>query len=402
MRALLCVIMLLLGTVNNGMAETMVFSSIGGFTLYNEYGKFGILDSKSRIVREALYDTAYPIDENLIYVSQNNRYGLLQNNGIEIIPCEYNELFCEKCCIIATDETGVYLFSTEGGKALFGPVDGLLPIEGSNGKMLQYMKDAKAGVVTCDGEVIVPEEYDDILFYSEGFFCVVENTGECAYVDYAGKILMDHMDYCTPFSEGVYMYSQNGVIYAEDACNKKKRIFSEATAFGLEPENGIFTMIGTNGACYIYDVLTDTVIRIQAEDIDDPREGIIALRIGQFISFYNTKGEKISEKEYLFAYPCRENSICVQLLDGKWTYITKHGKALTDMTFDKALPFSNGYAAICQNGLWGFIDRFGQLVIPCIYYAESSPFFYDSYAFLMDVNGNHVCIDQNGNVVSMW
>ena len=33
MRALLCVIMLLLGTVNNGMAETMVFSSIGGFTL---------------------------------------------------------------------------------------------------------------------------------------------------------------------------------------------------------------------------------------------------------------------------------------------------------------------------------------------------------------------------------
>ena len=77
--------------------------------LINEYGKFGILDSKSRIVREALYDTAYPIDENLIYVSQNNRYGLLQNNGIEIIPCEYNELFCEKCCIIATDETGVYL-----------------------------------------------------------------------------------------------------------------------------------------------------------------------------------------------------------------------------------------------------------------------------------------------------
>ena len=35
--------------------------------------------------------------------------------------------------------------------------------------------------------------------------------------------------------------------------------------------------------------------------------------------------------------------------------------------YDQVMDFSEGLAAVCVNGKWGFIDKTGKVVIPCIY-----------------------------------
>lgn len=60
-----------------------------------------------------------------------------------------------------------------------------------------------------------------------------------------------------------------------------------------------------------------------------------------------------------------------QTRGGKWFFVNKHmavmGKKGETNVFDDAEPFSDGMAAIMNNGKWGYINRKFDLVIPCQY-----------------------------------
>jgi hypothetical protein len=48
---------------------------------------------------------------------------------------------------------------------------------------------------------------------------------------------------------------------------------------------------------------------------------------------------------------------------GKDGFMSQDGKVIIEPVFEKALPFSDGLAAVQQQGLWGFIDTSGRVVI---------------------------------------
>lgn len=47
---------------------------------------------------------------------------------------------------------------------------------------------------------------------------------------------------------------------------------------------------------------------------------------------------------------------------------------LSDIAYQDAFPFQEGYAAVCANGKWGFIDRNGHEVLPMAYDAVADGF----------------------------
>ena len=52
---------------------------------------------------------------------------------------------------------------------------------------------------------------------------------------------------------------------------------------------------------------------------------------------------------------------------GKWGFIDKKGIVVIPCIFDSAGDFSEGFAGIKCNEKWGFVDNTGREVIPCIY-----------------------------------
>lgn len=52
---------------------------------------------------------------------------------------------------------------------------------------------------------------------------------------------------------------------------------------------------------------------------------------------------------------------------GKWNYIDKNGRKLSDINFDYAWEFHEGMAAVEVKNKWGFIDSSGDLIIPLQY-----------------------------------
>lgn len=160
-------------------------------------------------------------------------------------------------------------------------------------------------------------------------------------------------------------------------------------------------------------------------------EGLAAVRKGVYWGYINKNGETVIPFRYLNPYPFHEGYARVYTEEGKkdviidnkgnvvpnmpntyygflpfsegWAvvkpdqytcyYIDKQGKQVT-REFSDAMPFSDGLAAVRsrQKGLWGYIDKTGELVIP-YQYTTARPF----REGLAAVDGGY--IDKSGNWV---
>ena len=82
-------------------------------------------------------------------------------------------------------------------------------------------------------------------------------------------------------------------------------------------------------------------------------------------------------------------------------FVNPDGKRFSQESYDEARGFSEGLAAVCKQGLWGYIDREGKLVIPCQFKKAGS--FSDGYA-VVDKSGtglpsDYGYIDKTGKFI---
>ena len=52
---------------------------------------------------------------------------------------------------------------------------------------------------------------------------------------------------------------------------------------------------------------------------------------------------------------------------GLWGFVNKKGEVVISPSYEKARSFSGGVGAVCKNGLWGFVDGRGEMVIDPVY-----------------------------------
>lgn len=57
--------------------------------------------------------------------------------------------------------------------------------------------------------------------------------------------------------------------------------------------------------------------------------------------------------------------------DGMYGFIDKTGKLVIPTIYEYVQPFSEGLAAVNRDGKWGFIDKKGKMVIPANFYFVS-------------------------------
>lgn len=131
--------------------------------------KYGYIDKDGNAVTSLKYQYAYEyfLDENVAKVNLNGKYGLINKQGKEILPIEY-------------DEIGYF----------------------NNGRGY-VLKDKKVGIVNENGEILVPLNYDALYSKTEkkyelghgmtfwGPTAFLLKDGKYALVDREGRILSD-------------------------------------------------------------------------------------------------------------------------------------------------------------------------------------------------------------------
>lgn len=156
-------------------------------------GKYGFLDAQGREVIPCLYDEVSIFSSQRAKVRLGDRFGIVDTNGRIVLPIQYEDL------------------SPKSSKYVF--YDGLALVE----------KDGLFGYVDREGRFVIPLCFEDAYQFSEGLAAVRYN-GRWGYLDTRGDAFLPFVfDLASPFEWGraeVYFQGQPRKVDRQGRCVK--------------------------------------------------------------------------------------------------------------------------------------------------------------------------------------
>lgn len=365
-------------------------------------------------------------EQDVLKVMQNGKYGLINLNGKQILPCEYDNITViqgiENSLII--EKNGQKGLCNDSGSVLIEPQyteiknlgetykDGYITVnsEGKYGvisatkqQILENKFDeikqtylgsnylviegGKEKLVNSSGETLIENGFDDIKSNTtRGVIFVLNNLyGEMST---SGEILIEakYQD-LKQVKEGIYIAKQNDKYGIIDESIQEKLPFSytgityndKANLFIAEDENFQTSIIDKDYNVKLIGVLVDITT------------DYIRMRINNEYKYFNLNCEEIPSTEAL-----KDNTLFLKKENDKYGYVDKNGNVVVDYVYDDATEQNEyGFVAVKQNGLWGSLDKDGKIVIEPKYNLDNYLYinFIGKWHFGLDLNMNYYCED---------
>ena len=346
------------------------------------------------------------IDENqnlsyngqVLRVQKQGKYGLINMDGTEILPCEYEEIKALQGVenAILLQKEGKYGIVNNEGKTLIEPnyveIQGLGK-EASQGFIVKNQEE-KYGIIDISNKQVLETKYDAISKIHKGDYYVVTENGKQKVVKKDGtEILNGEYDEIV----AILKNPENGIIYKD---NEKyglmnlegTKIIAENYDDLKEAKTGIFIVkqkdnygiidqegktlvevkykgINYNEKADIYitedenynnEILNgnyEIKLTGMVTNIDDER-GYIEIKQEEGYKYYNFKFEEQKEADIF-----KTNTLFVSKKDGKYGFLDKDGNVVVDYIYDDAtMQNTYGYAGIKKDGKWGVVDRNGKVI----------------------------------------
>lgn len=383
----------------------------------NDTYKTRVIDSKNK-EKFTGYDLVEVIEnkdtnnilwyEEVLRVKKDNKYGLIDYNGKEVLPTQYDS------------------------------IEALENVKNS----LVIKKDEKVGLCDNQGNIVIEPEYKEIKAINDDYkngYIVVNNDNKYGLIDFTKQVILEtkYEEVKPVVASNMYVVKENGKLkvinkdletLVENKFDDVKQLNNENIVFVKNKKYGIMNLEGNiktkaeyDSVEYIFDnyyiakksgkygiinVENETILPFDYERISYRKEadfieaekkdaevtevlntkfekqvegiitevntnkGYIRIRVGDEYKYYNFKLEEKDVKELLNA-----NTIFLSKKDGKYGYVDKDGKVVVDYIYEDAKEQNSyGYAAVKKDGKWGAIDKNGKEVSECKYDLENNIF----------------------------
>ena len=320
-------------------------------------GKYGFMNMQGEIVIPAVYyDSEFNdylefyggpdiFQKNIgiftcglaIARDENRGYGFVNDEGIEVIPCQYKNAF---------------------------------PF--NNGLAAVQNSDNKWGYINTSGELVVPLVYDSATLHRENR-AFIEKNNKLAFIDNTGKILTD---FVFERISGFPFISENRIIIkknGEDVCvdGNGKVIFkcvnivpSFYYSEGLIP----FSYKGENKTGLL-DENGNVVLKPKYAEIKPFKNGVTVVSNNNLQGVINKSCKELIPVKYPEVYinPKDTSLILVRNDLNKYGFLNHDGKVVIPFKFDVASTFNNNIAGVGIDNKYGYINSRGEQIIPLIY-----------------------------------
>lgn len=202
-------------------------------------------------------------------------------------------------------------------------------------------------------------------------YAAVYKDNEWYFIDTAGYRVLatkEKLEDLYSLSQGYAVAKINGKYgYIDSSFNKYTFELEDATSF----YNGV-AAVKKNGKWALIDNKFTLLTSFVYEDVvrDDAnicsREGVVFLRLADEYHMLNTKGKEITSQVFADANLFYSEYAAVKQ-NGKWGFIDKSGNTVIDFIYEDASSFASGIAAVKQNGKWGCVIPSGKVVLPFEY-----------------------------------
>ena len=399
----------------------------------------------------AAQDIRYETDEqcgcDIVYVdgiettketdsTGTTRYGFRREDGRIIVPNRYLyvDRFYGAYCRVWSDDSLAGLIDTNGREVVPCQYDAVdHPSEGR----IAVVRGGLSGFTDLQGNLIIPTRYANASPFSEGRASVAvildSFTVLCTYIDTLGTPLFDPIyQSALPYRDGyaaVYRYDRWGMIDREGN-QVLPNIYEQIST----ADHGIFFAGDERGMTlfdYSFKPLT-TVQYLPITTVSDRRIGVLRgdkygfldlkghevipciydeigrfhlgramVRLGDRYGIIDTNGTLILPLQYhnskqksgLYTY---RDSLALVEQDGQYGYVDLQGRLAIPFHFNGAFPFSQGLASVRVGSHWGYIDTHGDIYLPFIF-DIASPFEHGRAEIIF--NGDIRYIDRQGRCV---
>ncbi|MBP5245886.1 MAG: WG repeat-containing protein [Clostridia bacterium] len=304
-----------------------------------------------------------------------------------VIACLSVVVFAENGVkIVKTDIKADRLFNSEGFGSIFmkekyaddGETVISLPqaaLIDKNGNFVFPYEKTWLEYRCCDG--IVSKVYFNAYnkFYLDTF------EGDFPVEDLPGFYSLDGKELFS--TEGLWGFTQMTGGYAlatkveldgEEASEFFQYVLDRKGNVVMDLQDGFKTFVGSGyGQYYIFLVMEEMAGDYTGGLLDCWKyAGVNEYPNDEFSIYYmDLNGEKLLElprKSYVSFNAFTDDGLAVvQTYDGRCGFIDKTGNLAIPCEYEAALSFKNGAAGVCKDGLYGYIDKNGDVIIPFEY-----------------------------------
>ncbi|MGI6012478.1 MAG: WG repeat-containing protein [Ruminococcus sp.] len=232
------------------------------------------------------------------------------------------------------------------------------------------LEEGKYGLADAVGNEIIPCEYKEIYpFSEEGFALAQRDDGTWIYIDENNQVRKapeNEYDVLGMYTEEGTTARRNGKYGFLDENMEPIGEFVWDGLTGLK--NGV-AAAQRDGEWSLITPKGKERSQERYEDVISDDNGFCSWQKRIFVKkdgeyqMVNTKGKAVGELTFDLAKAFTDEGYAAVCKDGKWGYINEDGELVLDFQYDDAQSFQNGFAAVCIDGKWGYIDEQGTVVI---------------------------------------
>lgn len=419
------------------------------YLTYEEDGKVGLINTKGKKITKAIYDSieCLAYKNNVLLVRKDGKYGIIDYKGKKVIDTKYDNITSDKYYDDETkyENTGYILttrsedgyrygYANSKGRVLlkdeYTEINRITEIDGKdiytivskegqigmmknskvvvdfNYKSIEYnatnnlisvQQDITCGVVDMEGNIIVPIEYDNILF--AGMYINAEKALEVTKFTSKGEKI-ENAEYVSvmPTSNEDYKITVN----AEEKfgiVNKNDELVLANVYNYIEYAFNNYFMASVNGKVGVIDDKGNVIVDFQYDVIQKLQNtNILQAMVTETgkVDIYNSTIKKVSSVEKAYMYETdkyvklysttvlqyydhdgnplasseifKDNKLFAKEVDGKWGYADSKGEIVLPCKYDMVTEFnSKGYAGYRIGKKWGIINQDGKIVKDAVY-----------------------------------
>ena len=365
-----------------------------------EYKTKVINDQKQEIITG--YDKVEAIDnfdnfqniwfeDNVLRVSKDGKYGLVDFEGEVLLPCEYEiieSLKGVKGNFLVTKDSKVGLVNEKGQFIINAEYSRILTLaQGYNNEYIIIDENGNYGLIGTSGRVIIEPKYQEIKYLNSGTIFAVKEGEDWKAVNENGEVVLEgYDDLKEATSDGIIVVKDGkcGIVSITNEVKIEPTYEDLKYAFSIyyiAKKDGMYGIINSSNEQVLEfqytnmnyiekagiikadkseteTVLLDNNLAQKAQGIISEinyDKGYIRVYTGNEYKYYNFKLEEKNSSEILTA-----NTLYLSKKDGKYGFIDKEGKVVVDYIYDDAKEQNIcGYAAVKRNGVWGCINQAG-------------------------------------------
>ncbi|MCL2070857.1 MAG: WG repeat-containing protein [Oscillospiraceae bacterium] len=326
----------------------------GGFCRIQKDGKWGFFDTESgELAIPVEFDNASTFNNNFAVASKNGEWGFIDASGAfvrTISRTSYDSIqWSVHLGLVSVGKGSKWGYiNTDGEVVIPLEYDSVLWHMGGiqNEMFIRAQKDGKYGIINMNNTVVVPFLYDTIdaaNFYGpssdpeppiEGWIRVGIGDKR-GIVDINGTIIVpveyDMVD--TWFNSDLLWVRNDGKV-------------------GYVNRSGIVAVPAIYDEATIFSVDGETLIRVR----NDGKHGVI-----------NSSGEIIVPIQYDVINTWASAGLFQVRNDDKWGFINASGTVVVPVIYDDIASFAGGFTRAKLDGKWGILDTEGTVLVPFEY-----------------------------------